>query len=163
MRTEALRELRNAFHDHAGWYRNKRGRVACWLWQFDDRHMDCWGRLEAIHLIGRQRIRNRLINLDADTLRTIEWDPRNAAVACTRHHRRFDSHATPTLRVPAHALPRQALAFISERGLEVDAEAKFTGNLNLALAMSSVPSVEPTTLQVPESSPAIYLAGQPSA
>lgn len=133
-----LRDLQLAFHDHAGWYRNARGKRACWLWQYDDRHAFCEGRLEAIHLIGRQRVRNRLFGVDPEIVEQAEWDPRNAALGCTLHHRRFDSHATPPLRVPVHALRRQAFEFITDHGLETDAEAKFTGQLGLAVAMDSL-------------------------
>jgi hypothetical protein len=157
-----LRELQQTFHDHAAWYRNARGKRACWLWQFDDRHYACSGRLEAIHLIGRQRIRNRLYGVDPEVVETIEWDPRNAAVGCTHHHRRFDSHATPPLRVPAHALPGQALEFITERGLESDAEAKFTGNVGLALAFPKASDPCSTVVPAREQS-GLIAAGQPSA
>jgi hypothetical protein len=139
-----LEALRAQWISAAGWYRNPAGRIACWLWQFDDRHYDCAGRLEGIHLIGRQRLRNRLYGVDPEIVKLIEWDPRNAAVGCTRHHRRFDSHATPGLRVPAHALPLQALEFIVERGLEIDAEDKFTGNVELALALPKASGIVAT-------------------
>lgn len=155
-----LEALRAQWIAAAGWYRNPAGRTACWLWQFDDRHYDCAGRLEGIHLIGRQRLRNRLYGVDPEIVKLIEWDSRNAAVGCTRHHRRFDSHATPELRVPAHALPRQALEFIVERGLESDAESKFTGNVGLALALPGSSGIA-ATVGKPESSSARYPVGQP--
>jgi hypothetical protein len=158
-----LRDLQLAFHDHAAWYRNPRGKRACWLWQFDDRHHACAGRLEAIHLIGRQRVRNRLFGVDPEIVEQAEWDPRNAALGCTLHHRRFDSHATPPLRVPIYALRRQALDFIADYGLESDAEAKFTGNLDLALAMPKASDRCPTVPVVARVQPGHISAGQPSA
>lgn len=163
MSAEELRELRAAWIDHAGWYRNGRGKRACWLWQFDDRHFDCAGRLEGIHLIGRQRLRNRLYGVDPEIVTLAEWDPRNAALGCTRHHRRFDSHATPPLRVPVHALRREALDFIADWGLETDAEAKFTGNLDLALAMPRASDPCSTVPDVARVQPGLISAGQPSA
>lgn len=193
MSADVLRELQAAFHDGAGdWYRNPRGRIACWLWQFDDRHYDCAGRLEGIHLLKRQRVEERLAyQLDVPipllrgankgaSLRRVDpsvverihliwlaaWDPRNAAVGCTRHHRRFDSQATPPLRVPAHALRREALDFVLERGLEVEAERKFTGNVELALALPSPrsnPSTPTGSFQPARAQSGLIAAGQPSA
>lgn len=175
MTADDLRELRAAWIDHAGWYRNARGKRACWLWQFDDRHFDCAGRLEGIHLIGRQRLRERLwgvmpwdeLVITAELAREIivnaEWDPRNAALGCTLHHRRFDSHATPPLRVPIHALRREALDFIADYGLESDAEAKFTGNLNLALAFPKSSDSGAMVSGVARVQPGQISAGQPSA
>jgi hypothetical protein len=162
MNRHELNALRSAWITNAGWYRNPAGRKACWLWQFDDRHHDCGGRLEGMHLISRQRLRNRLYGVESEILELIQWDPRNAAIGCTYHHRRFDSHATPPLRVPIHGLPRQALDFIVERGLESDAEAKFTGNVGLALAL---PKSSASTGIVPlaREQSGLIAAGQPSA
>jgi hypothetical protein len=116
------------------------GGPACWLWQFDMLERPCSGRLEGVHLLGRQQIRHTLrrqLATDAwaegaidpadvdDLVQLAEWDPRNAAAGCTGHHRRFDSHATPELLMPAEALPLQALIFITSWGFEDDAERKF--------------------------------------
>lgn len=118
------------------------GGPACWLKQFDYLDRPCSGDLEAIHLIGRQRIRNVLRPLlldlplaDAsftaadidDLVELAEWDPRNNAPGCTGHHRRFDSHATPTLIVPGLATPGPFRDFVLDWGLESDAERKFPG------------------------------------
>jgi hypothetical protein len=44
----------------SSWYR-RNGQPACWLWQFDTEERPCTsGRLEGVHLISRQRIRNSL-------------------------------------------------------------------------------------------------------
>ena len=162
MRATDLRDLQLAFHDHAGWYRNARGKRACWLWQFDDRHHPCSGRLEAIHLLGRQRVRNRLYGLEPELVAQAEWDSRNAALGCTHHHRRFDSHATPPLRVPVYALRREALDFVTDWGLESDAEAKFTGSLDLALGIPG--SSDPAAMVLPARvQSGLIAAGQPSA
>jgi hypothetical protein len=46
------------------------------------------------------------------------WDPRNGKIACEGHHRRFDSHATPALVVPADSYPEHVLEFAEDYGLE---------------------------------------------
>lgn len=60
-----------------------------------------------------------------DLVELAEWDPRNGGPGCTEHHRRFDSHATPELIVPADQLPAAVIDFIRDWGLEVEAERKF--------------------------------------
>jgi hypothetical protein len=160
---DELRELRAAWIDHAGWYRNPRGKRACWLWQFDDRHYDCAGRLEGIHLLGRQRVRNRLYGVDPEIVELAEWDCRNSALGCTLHHRRFDNHATPGLLVPVYGLPKRTLEFITDYGLETDAEDKFTGSLELALGRPKSSSSVATVLDVAREQPGQIFAGQPSA
>jgi hypothetical protein len=151
-RPPAPKHLTEAFHQAGlSWYlhgdqapdhvlRLRDGGPACWLAQFDELDRPCSGRLEVVHLIGRQRIRNILRPLlltdlwedgaidpvDVDDLVTLaEWDPRNAAPGCEGHHRRFDGHATPALVVPVSALPPDKLAFIGDWGFEVEAARRF--------------------------------------
>lgn len=146
------RHLTKAFHQAGlSWYlhgdqapdnalRLHDGGPACWLAQFDEHERPCAGRLEVVHLIGRQRIRNILRpllltdlwaegaidSLDVDDLVALaEWDPRNAAPGCEGHHRRFDSHATPALAIPLDALPEPVLDFIADWGFESEAERRF--------------------------------------
>lgn len=117
------------------------GGPACWLKQFDLYDKECGGELEACHVISRQRIRNVLRGLlvpDAldptaidpldidDLVELAEWDPRNGVPGCTHHHRRFDSHSTPELGVPAQKLFAPNLEFVLDWGLESEAERKFT-------------------------------------
>lgn len=124
------------------------GGPSCWLWGFDPLERPCSGRLEAFHFISRQRIRRILdgllptdvavdggfIPIDLSELITLaEWDPRNGGPGCSGHHRRFDSHATPELRVPAEALPRHTLRFIADWGLESAAAQKFTGDIDAVI------------------------------
>lgn len=135
--------LTKAFIEGASWHRRD-GRPSCWLWMFDDLERPCSpGRLEGVHLISRQRIRNSLAPLLVpsdpgtaaspaallgwvdDIVEVAEWDPRNAALGCEEHHRRFDSQMTPRITVPIPALPLQMLAFILDWGLESEAERKF--------------------------------------
>ena len=109
--------------------------MPCWLAQFDEHERPCSGQVEAIHLIGRQRVRNVLVPLFVgvdradveDLVELAEWDHRNAMTGCTTHHRPFDSHSTPGLTVPGLALPARFLEFAEERALESDAERKFPG------------------------------------
>jgi hypothetical protein len=116
------------------------GGAACWLKQFDPYDKECGGELEACHVIGRQRVRNVLrgllvpdaLNPEAvdvldvdDLIELAEWDPRNGVPGCTHHHRRFDSQATPDLRVPAQQLFAPNRAFVLDWGLETEVERKF--------------------------------------
>jgi hypothetical protein len=121
----------------------RRGEPWCWLAQFDKTGTPCSEKIEGIHLIGRQRIRNvltplvvpaekgiaasptMLIAFIEDVVRLAEWDPRNASLGCEVHHRRFDSHATPELLVPRSALTPPFFEFAEERGLESEVERKF--------------------------------------
>lgn len=144
--TEAFRQQALAFFLHCGPnalgqpLRLYDGGPACWLKQFDHLERPCSGELEAVHLIGRQRIRNALGAVmptfawsepDATMTRALielaEWDPRNGVPGCTGHHRRFDSHATPELTVPGLAPPGAFRDFVCEWGLESDAERRFEG------------------------------------
>ncbi len=147
--------LTKAFHENALAYfslfgpaapgqplRLYNGGPACWLKQFDPLDRPCSGDLEAVHLIGRQRIRNVLrgqlvagfeglglfLEEDVDDLVELaEWDPRNGAGGCTGHHHRFDSHSTPELKVPGLMTPGPFRDFAVDWGLESDAERKFDG------------------------------------
>jgi hypothetical protein len=148
------RHLTEAFHQAGlSWYlhgdqapdhvlRLYDGGPACWLAQFDEYERPCSGELEVFHFISRQRIRNVLSpllleasfddsfelvsrELLADLVELAEWDPRNAGPGCEGHHRRFDSHRTPELKVPLEALPHQLGPFLWERGLLSEAERKF--------------------------------------
>lgn len=102
-------------------------RPCCWLAPFDPYKRPCDGKWEAIHFIGRQQIRNSptLHGLDPEFVTLAEWDPRNAGLGCVAHHRPFDSHSTPTFKVPASALPEDVVEFIYDWGLESEAERKF--------------------------------------
>jgi hypothetical protein len=117
----------------------RHGRID-WLKPFDQTDSRANGRLEATHLISRQRIRNVLLpqlsHLYATSewtkdevlavVELAEWDPRNAGgLAYTARHRRFDNQATPALRVPAAALPADFLEFVDDWGFELDACRRF--------------------------------------
>lgn len=58
------------------------------------------------------------------------WDPRNGGVACEGHHRRFDSHVTPTLIVHAFDLPEHVIEFAFDYGIEGQL-GKFPGAADL--------------------------------
>lgn len=145
--TEAFRETAFAYFTHHGPevpgqpLRLYDGGPACWLKQFDPLDRPCSGDLEAFHFIGRQRVRNVLRRqlttdplaaaaidaFDIDGLVELaEWDPRNAGPGCTGHHRRFDNHATPDLKLSAVVLPAPAREFVLDWGFEVEAERKFS-------------------------------------
>lgn len=117
------------------------GGPACWLARFDPFERPCEGRLEVVHLISRQRIRNimrPLLCTDLwaegaidpgdveDLVQLAEWDDRNAAPGCTGHHRRFDNQQSPGLKVPIEGLRAEAIEFILERGLDSEAERRFS-------------------------------------
>ena len=53
------------------------------------------------------------------------WDPRNGGVGCEGHHRRYDSHLTPTLKLHAATLFDHTIDFIFDWGLESEAERRF--------------------------------------
>lgn len=123
----------------------------CWLAQFDERRRPCEAPLERAHMIPGQRVEHALGALlpgveDAqaqmveqwlqgngrewayaatDLILLAAWDPRNGVIACQHHHRRYDSHATPELRIHAAALPDHAIEFIYDWGLESEAERRF--------------------------------------
>jgi hypothetical protein len=145
--TEQFREVAFAFYTSGGPQgagtplRLYEGGPACWLKQFDPLDRPCSGELEAFHFIGRQRIRSVLrhqlalgletlglfLREDVDDLVELaEWDSRNGGPACTGHHRRFDSHATPALVLPAWVTPGPFREFIREWGLETEVERKFS-------------------------------------
>lgn len=102
-------------------------RLSCFLAPFDDHGRDCDGKWEALHFFGRQELRNSplLYGLEREIVELIEWDDRNAALACEGHHRRFDSHATPALILPRIALPDDTEEFVLQYGLESLAERRF--------------------------------------
>lgn len=169
--------LTEAFHRHALAYftlagppapgqplRLYDGGPACWLKQFDELDRPCSGELEAIHLLGRQRIRNVLQPLIADArleeegmerislllkpiaferadvldlVELAEWDPRNSAPGCTGHHRRVDGHATPELKVPAIATPGRFRDFVREWGFEAAGVERFGAEFVDALALAN--------------------------
>jgi hypothetical protein len=119
------------------------GGPACWLAQFDHLGRPCSGELEVFHFLARKEIRRILRHClvtdlwangaidpgDVDDLVELaEWDPRNAGPSCEGHHRRFDSHLTPELKVPLAALPWSTVLFICQWGFESEAERKFTGS-----------------------------------
>jgi hypothetical protein len=128
-------------------YKGALGR--CWLAQFDDRKRPCGGRFELAHLIPRQRVENALgallpyagttaaappgvigevfsVSDRRDLILLAAWDPRNGGIACEGMHRRFDSHATPTLIVPRSGLPDHVEEFAADWGLESELERKFS-------------------------------------
>jgi hypothetical protein len=129
----------------------------CWLAQFDHEHRACEGEVEAFHFFGRQEVRNAL-RLPAELVALAEWDPRNGGPACVVHHRRFDAHLTPTLKVPAPALPAHVLGFALDWGLEVVGERRFEGNFERVLAALDTGIVDLAREQSPR-----ILGGQPSA
>lgn len=125
-------------------YKGALGR--CWLAQHDPRARPCVGPLERFHFISRQRVANALYPLlpshgpGADyqppdvkrpgvavpgIIMLAEWDCRNAGLGCEHHHRRYDSHLTPTLKLHPAALPDHAIDFIFDWGLESEAERRF--------------------------------------
>jgi hypothetical protein len=127
-------------------YKGALGR--CWLAQHDERERPCFGPFERFHFIPRQRVEHTLGAVlpvatgqwgELDGERVVEyvdfprdeivllaaWDPRNGGVGCEGHHRRYDSHLTPTLKLHAVALPDHVLDFIFGWGLESEAERRF--------------------------------------
>lgn len=144
------RWLTEAFRDGVDWqmagsdYIMRRLRpgetVACWLAQYDPEERPCDHKLERFHFLGRQDVKRGLGNqLDwgfagteewnnfTDLIQIAEWDSRNGGIGCEGHHRRFDSHMTPRIEVPALSLPSHVLDFVSDYGLEAEAERKFPG------------------------------------
>lgn len=127
----------------------------CWLAQFDPDEKPCERNyrgepVEAFHFFGRGEIRDHLklellgAKLGApedddllisaftsrgalDLVALAEWDPRNGGPGCKHHHERFDAKLTPTLKVPALALPLHVLRFASDWDLRAAGERKFTG------------------------------------
>lgn len=125
----------------------------CWLAQHDERQRPCSGPLERFHFITRQRVENALWALlpqwercpvcegdpscehcggnpafafpRDDLILLAAWDPRNGGIACEGHHRRFDNHATPELRVPRETLPSHVVEFAEDWGLESELERRF--------------------------------------
>jgi hypothetical protein len=131
----------------------RHGRVD-WLKPFDEKQCPVHGRLEATHLISRQRVRNillpQLVPLYAssewtkddvfDLVELAEWDPRNAGgLAYTDRHRRFDNQATPALRVPATALPFDFYEFVDGWGFELEACRRFEGYDTAVLGAGRLP------------------------
>jgi hypothetical protein len=126
--------------------------AACWLKQHDPFDRPCSevtnGRLEVFHFVSRQAIRRVLGHtlhtgfdiggIDPadveDLIELAEWDPRNAGLGCTGHHRRLDWHATPELQLPVEAVPDRVLEFVLDWGFESEAEGKFAGDVAVALA-----------------------------
>ncbi|HEX4307152.1 MAG TPA: hypothetical protein VHZ54_14035 [Solirubrobacterales bacterium] len=131
-------------------------RAACWLKQHDPLDRPCSevtnGRLEAIHLLGRQAIRrvlghNLRTSFDIggidpadveDLIELAEWDPRNAGLGCTGHHRRLDNHATPEFELDVEALSDDFLDFVLDWGLEQAAEEKFGGQVAEVLELRDI-------------------------
>jgi hypothetical protein len=114
----------------------------CFLADHDPRRRPCSGRLERFHFISRQRVEHALaallhetvdsttgwwiLPLDTrDLILLAAWDARNGGIACEGHHRRFDAHATPTLKVPRVALPSHVLDFVGNWGLDEQVERRF--------------------------------------
>lgn len=99
----------------------------CALASHDSLKLPCTGRIEAIHYLGRQRIRNAPIFLCADPgiIALAEWDPRNGGAGCTGHHRRLDNQGEPALEIPFNALPERVIECANERGLEDELRRKF--------------------------------------
>ena len=132
------------------WYVNEE--CPCWLAQFDPLGQPCEinarGLHEAFHFFGRQEIRDALWGAPEawlgemyfgsdpreEVIQLAEWDPRNGGVGCELHHRRFDSQLTPTLTVPAQALPLHVLRFAVDRGLESRGERRFPGGFEDVLS-----------------------------
>lgn len=116
-------------------------RPSCWLWSLDPEERPCEGRLEVMHVLGRQRIRNALFaqlrdlpKAERDELICLaEWDPRNAAPGCTGHHRPYDNHMATGLKIPAEAVPLHTLYFALHWGLEHELQDKCEGNLALVI------------------------------
>jgi hypothetical protein len=125
-RPTPARELTAAFHERA-MRRARELRCSCLLAPFDDHGRDCVGKFEAMHFFGRQELRNSplLWGCEPDVIELIEWDDRNAALACEGHHRRLDRHLTPTLILPRIALPDDTEEFVLQYGLESLAESRF--------------------------------------
>lgn len=144
----------------------------CWLAQFDHEHRACEGKIEAFHFFGRQEVRNALVGMPEAWLdqmytgcdpreevkQLAEWDPRNGGPGCEVHHRRFDAHLTPTLKVPVQALPTHVLGFALDWGLEAAGERRFEGTFEAVLAARFPGIVDVAREQSPR-----ILGGQPSA
>lgn len=134
MKRRVDRELAESFRD--GVDQRYGPNPSCWLAEHDDQ--PCSGPFERFHFIGRQRIRNALWPLlpEADRDRLIElaeWDDRNGGIASENHHRRFDGHMTPSLRISADVLPAHVLEFASDWGLELEIERKMPSTDRLRL------------------------------
>jgi hypothetical protein len=128
-RESAPKWLREGFRDGVD-EREQQRTLACCLFLHDPAARPCSGRLERLHWIGRQRVRNALwcslpLPCGPDLILLAEWDPRNGGIACEGHHRRFDRHLTPELVVPRSALPAHVEEFIADWGLELQATDKF--------------------------------------
>lgn len=119
------------------------GVPACWLAQHDPARRPCSGKLERFHFIPRQRVEHALGAMllwatfdnpddavDDDSLARelvllASWDPRNGGIACEHHHRRFDGHATPALRIAWDYLPDHVDEFAMDWGLTDQLERRF--------------------------------------
>lgn len=133
--------LREAFRDgvdeRALFHGAREWRCNCDLAQHDPLRRPCSGRMERFHFIPRQRVESALGEMlrgAAVTRKDVEeiqlvgaWDCRNGGLACEGHHRRFDHHLTPTLRIEARDVPRHVLDFTRERGLEIEFARRFLG------------------------------------
>jgi len=122
----------------------------CWLSQVDPLHRSCEGPVEVFHFISKLRLRDILAPyfppsgpcpecagegcefcneegwIDFEGLFTLaEYDPRNAGPACEYHHRRFDSHVSPTLVVPRPYVPLHVWEFAEDWGILSEYERKF--------------------------------------
>lgn len=99
----------------------------CWLAKHDPEKRECGGREEIFHFLSRQRVRNEPIFFmaDLDIVELAEWDPRNAEIACTNHHRPFDNQATPALVIPRLLLPNHVCEYVSDYGVEAEMERRF--------------------------------------
>lgn len=136
-------------------YYNHRQSPRCWLAQHDPLGIECGGRLERFHFIGRQRVEGALGDLlplhiqergyDShpstegpvawlsdlprdEVILLAAWDPRNGGVGCEHHHRRYDGHMTPKLDIPGVVVPKHVLDFLLDYGLEREAVKKFTAS-----------------------------------
>lgn len=117
--------------------------LPCFLAAYDDQ--PCDGRIEAAHWIKRQRIektiawnlgvpealyrgRQKIATATAEQIERLPlvhlaaWDPRLAVPGCTRHHRRFDSQATPPLWVFREEVPWEVEDGVTDWGLETALE-----------------------------------------
>jgi hypothetical protein len=108
----------------------------CFLGQHDPRQRPCVGQIERFHFIPRQRVELaiwqalRTVVLPGEGIEIMDvaaWDPRNGGIACEGHHRRYDSHLTPELRINADVVPLHVVEFTTDYGLELEFERRFVG------------------------------------
>jgi hypothetical protein len=122
-RSPALIQLQESFRLEVVFDGAPAGRsLPCFWAAFTER--PCSGRINACHVIKRQRIGNALwgYGLDSDLIEMAEWDPRLAVPGCAGHDAMLDNHRVPVpserLMVFRHELPARVDEGAAHWGLE---------------------------------------------